>query len=295
MAAWLTFLRERVPLLSYLALAGGLAGSGTVLAYQEPGISTARPLAAWAAFGLAAAGVGLFLAVLRVMDEFKDYETDLVAHPDRPLPRGVLEPGSVARAARWMTVFMLLFGAAIALRNAPAGICYLLVTGYLWLMFREFFAGGWLSERILLYAASHQVILLPVCAFCVLLSNPAALARRGTAAFAAAVLGAFFAYEVCRKLDPGAHPLTQTYLSRYGRAGTAGLVLLALGLSGLGAGPSGTGLLLWPLQGVAAASLSLIFLAPQRFKIIEGVASLSLLVHTWAIPALYLFTRHFNF
>ena len=41
-------------------------------------------------------GVSLFLIFiteLRFMDELKDYEKDKIAHPDRPLPRGLVTKG----------------------------------------------------------------------------------------------------------------------------------------------------------------------------------------------------------
>ena len=40
----------------------------------------------------------LFFAELRLMDELKDYEKDLIAHPERPLPRGLLSREEVRAA-----------------------------------------------------------------------------------------------------------------------------------------------------------------------------------------------------
>ena len=83
MGAWITFLKERLPLPSYLVLVVGLAISGNALggavANEE---SAATP---WGATAIAAAGAFLFFAVLRIMDEHKDYEKDKIAHPHRPV------------------------------------------------------------------------------------------------------------------------------------------------------------------------------------------------------------------
>lgn len=282
MGAWMTFLKERLPLPSYLVLVVGLAISGNALGSAAAGAeSAAAPLRATA---IAAAGAFLFFAVLRIMDEYKDYEKDKVAHPHRPLPRGLLAPGQVAAAVKGLATAMLLFSVAVGLANRPAGLSYLLVTGYLWLMYREFYAGAWLVSRPLLYAASHQVIILPLCYFCVLAGNPAAWRHPQPAFLGITVLGAFFAYEICRKLDPNAHPLLQTYLSHYGPAKTLGLTICMIALSASGALGLGLGPMLWPLEGILIALLSLLLLAPTRFRIIEHGATISLALHVWAVP-----------
>ncbi len=282
MGAWITFLKERLPLPSYLVLVVGLAMSGNVLgAAAAPAESAAD---SWITTAIAAAGAFLFFAVLRIMDEYKDYDKDQVAHPHRPLPRGLIAPEQVAVAVRGLAVAMLLFSVVVGLANLPAGISYLLVTGYLWLMYREFYVGAWLANRPLLYAASHQVIILPLCYFCFLAANPDAWRDSQPALLGITVLGAFFAYEICRKLDPDAHPLLQTYLSHYGPAKTLGLTICMIALSALGALGLGLGQMLWPLEGIMIALLSLLLLAPYRFKIVEHGATISLALHVWAVP-----------
>ena len=282
MGAWMTFLKERLPLPSYLVLVMGLAISGSALGNAS---AAGRPaVATWVATAIAAVGAFLFFAVLRIMDECKDYEKDRVAHPHRPLPRGLLAPEQVAGAVNGLAVAMLVFGVVVGLRNGPAGLGYLLVTGYLWLMYREFYAGTWLAQRPLLYAASHQIIILPLCYFCVLVFDPAAWRHLQPALLGITVLGAFFAYEICRKLDPQAHPLVQTYLSHYGRATTLVFALCTVALSALGALGLGLERMLWPLEGILTALLALLILSPNRYKIIEYGASVSLALHVWAIP-----------
>ena len=282
MGAWITFLKERLPLPSYLVLVVGLAISGNALGGAVANEESAA--APWGATAIAAAGALLFFAVLRIMDEHKDYEKDKIAHPHRPLPRGLIAAEQVAVAVKGLAVAMLLFSVVFGLANRPAGISYLLVTGYLWLMYREFYAGSWLASRPLLYAASHQVIILPLCYFCVLAGDPVAWRHLQPAFLGITVLGAFFAYEICRKLDPNAHPLLQTYLSHYGPAKTLGLTICTVAFSALGALGLGLGQMLWPLEGILIALLSLLLLAPNRFKIIEHGATISLALHVWAVP-----------
>ena len=282
MGAWITFLKERLPLPSYLVLVVGLAVSGNALG--SPAAPAESVFPPWGAATIAAAGAFLFFAVLRIMDEYKDYEKDKVAHPHRPLPRGLIAPEQVAVAVKGLAVAMLLLSVAVGLANRPAGISYLLVTGYLWLMYREFYVGAWLANRPLLYAASHQVIILPLSYFCVLAGNPDAWRHLQPAFLGITVLGTFFTYEICRKLDPSAHPLLQTYLSHYGPAKTLGLTICTIALSALGALGLGLGQILWPLEGILIALLSLLLFAPYRFKIIEHGATISLALHVWAVP-----------
>ena len=282
MGAWLTFLKERIPAFSYLLLATGLAASGVAINKLSPSAVPGSSVP-WIVIAIPAVGAFLFFAVLRIMDEYKDYDKDRIAHPQRPLPRGVLAPAQVARAVNGLVILMLIYAFAVGLANRPAGLSYLLVTGYLWLMYREFYAGAWLSDRPILYAASHQVILLPLCYFSVLVFDAIAWHHTLTFAFGATVLGAFFTYEICRKLDPHAHPLAQTYLSHYGPARTLIFAVCTVALSAVGALGLGLGPLLWPLEAIMVALLALVFIAPHRFKTVENAASISLALHVWAV------------
>jgi len=122
-----------------------------------------------------------------------------------------------------------------------------------------------------------------VCIFAVTVTRPGLAGSIQTLWMGLAVLGSFFSYEVCRKLDPQAHPVLKTYLGVYGRNVTGLVVVIACLLAGLGAWGLGLELLLWPAEGLLVASLVLLFARPKQYKIVEGVATLSLLLHLWAI------------
>jgi 4-hydroxybenzoate polyprenyltransferase len=277
MAAWLTYLKERFPLPVYVPLVGGFCASGALLG---GGRLAALPLA------VSFIGLMLFFALLRLMDELKDYGKDQIAHPDRPLPRGLLSTAQVEHTIRLGAVAMLAWGlCAAVLTHTSAGDAYLLVTAYLWLMYREFYCGPWLEQRPLLYALTHQLILLPICYFCVLVFQPDLLTDPLPLYFSLCSLGAFLVYEVCRKLDPDAHPVLRTYLSVYGRSGTFIIVLLATLVAGAGAWALDLHRVLLPVEAVLLLSLTVLWLRPAAYKIPEGLAGLSLLVHLWAIPA----------
>lgn len=279
MNAWLIYLKERFPLPVYFLLSGGLVLSGAVLAYTEP--------FTWLTLLAFAFALWLF-ATLRLMDELKDYKKDLIAHPDRPLPRGLIKPDTVQVLIRLSMVKGLVISGLMYWVNPVAGLCALLSTLWLWLMYKEFYIGETLAKRPLLYAITHQIILIP---FCLALSmRPQAYGggiNLKILLWAVGVLGAFFTYEVSRKLDPKAHPVLQTYLEVYGRGGSLAIVAGLFPLCVLAAMllQLEIWLLPWSVLTLLCYGLLWISLPPgkvdKRHKLIEGFATLSLFFHIW--------------
>jgi len=272
-AAWLTYVKERFPLPVYGLLIGGFVFSGMCLG---PGGFRVVP------FVVSLAGFVIFFFQLRLMDELKDYDKDLVHHPDRPLPRGLLSLDAVRSAIVGLNIVMLAYAGVVALlTNCVAGLNYLFVAGYLYLMYREFFLGEWLEERPMLYAFSHQVIFIALCFYSVFQGKEALGAK--SFFLGLTIMGAFLCYEICRKLDPEAHPALQTYLSFYGAKKTTLLVVMMAVIAGVGAAGLGLEQLLWPVEGLVIISLIVLFPKPEKYKIVAAVATLSLLVHLWAV------------
>src|SRR5579862_4353131 len=108
MGRWLIFIKERFPLIPQLILTGGMA----LIAYHKY---------AWVLFGLL-----IFFFLLRAMDEYKDYEKDCVAHPERPLPRGLILRNEMKGVIQFLLLGMVglsvLFGSMISM---TAGLMYL--------------------------------------------------------------------------------------------------------------------------------------------------------------------------
>ena len=256
---WQIYVKERFPLLTYALLSGGFAASSASLGGRGP---TWRSLAVFI-------GVILFFFTLRLMDELKDYDKDVIAHPERPLPRGVLSREHVATAVRGLVACMLVYAAVMQ------SLAYFLVTTWLWLMYKEFYVGPWLAASPFLYAITHQVILLPLAVF--------GVDQRSTAVdgYALGVLGAFFTYEICSKLDPKAHPVLKTYVSVYGRPRTFGLVVFTTSIAALGAYRLGL-----PWLGAIQIFTPLAFLRllrhPNAHKPVELCATLGLLICLYA-------------
>lgn len=275
MANWLTYFKERFPFPVYVILVGGIVLSGNVLALGA---------FAWKGYAIAFVGLMVFFALLRLMDELKDYEKDLVVHPRRPLPRGVLKVESVARVIQITAVAMVVYsGVVAALTSIEAGVCYLIVTVWLWLMFKEFYLGQWLVDRPLLYAITHQLILLPLCGFAVIVHDAARVESASTWLYGTCVLGAFFSYEVCRKLDPRAHPLLKTYLYMYGGPKTWVLVFALNVIAGVAAFFLDLGWWLWLPEVATVMVVGWVVKWPLKYKWGELAATVSLVMHIWAL------------
>jgi hypothetical protein len=281
MANWLTYIKERFPLPVYFLLVGGISLSGTLLAVGE--FETTG-------FLLSFIGNFAFFFILRLMDELKDYEKDLIVHPQRPLPRGLLTPVLVSRTINRGVLAMIAYAIILIFtRSWQVGVNELIVTGWLWFMYKEFYTSGWLADRPLLYAITHQVILLPVCSFAVLANRPDMLSAPSTWFFATAILGSFFSYEVCRKLDPKAHDLQKTYLATYGPWRTLILVCVLNAVAAVGAWASGLGYWLWPFEILTILTFFTLIAKPEKYKMTEAVATLSLLFHIWGMSFAYFY------
>jgi hypothetical protein len=277
---WIIYFTERFPLPVNLIVSAGLAITSQTLVgapHRRAWIATF-----WGSF--------LFSATLRFMDETKDYEKDKIAHPHRPLPRGLFSLSEFSRAIWISLALMVLTASACAYWiSLNSGLLYLGVSAYLYLMYREFFLGERLQKKPLLYAITHQIVILGLALF--VMESFGSEHRELGLRLGAFYLGAFFMYEICRKLDPKAHPALQTYLSVYGRGRSAALALM-VGLLSLWAAFQ-LNLFLWiaPCIGLTWLSLLLMWIAPKKHKWIEGTATLSLLMHLWAAPLAHWMSR----
>ena len=97
---------------------------------------------------------------LRVFDEHKDYESDLKYYPERVLQRGLITLGHLKILGAVAIALELVCAAVWMPLGKPAALVAVLVTlGYSVLMLNEFFVSRWLSQRFLLYAISHMLIM----------------------------------------------------------------------------------------------------------------------------------------
>ena len=97
----------------------------------------------------------LLLFHLRLFDEFKDYDEDLKAYPERLLSKGVVTLTDLNK------LIFVCIGAQIILNSFIGLNSFILWTAiliYSLLMYKEFFIPEFLNKTMALYLASHQLI-----------------------------------------------------------------------------------------------------------------------------------------
>jgi len=272
---WLVFIKERFPLFTYALLAVGFTVSAGYLSDQ-----TFSPITAISSIF----GQLLFFLTLRVMDEYKDYDKDILAHPDRPLPRGLITPLQARRAIYFLLSSMILFIAVVMLVwGWAAGCLYLITATYLYLMFKEFFIGASLARYPLLYALSHQIVLFPLVLFSVALFGSLHEHTLDKCLYAAMVFFAFFSYEICRKLDPNAPVILGTYWKVSGKLNTTLAIVLLATATIVSAFDLFHSWYLGATSFLVLFTFGIFLIRPASFKWVEAAASLSLLLHIWSI------------
>ncbi len=153
-ARWVTYQRERFPLLAHGPLIAAFS-SGAVLfsAQLRAGVGT---LPRAAALGVAFLSCLLFFFQLRVSDEYKDADDDARHRAYRPVPRGLV----ALRELYWLGIAAAGVQLILALWLSPRLLpLLLLVWGYIGLMTREFWLHQWLSTRPLAVLWTHMLIM----------------------------------------------------------------------------------------------------------------------------------------
>jgi acyl-CoA synthetase (AMP-forming)/AMP-acid ligase II/4-hydroxybenzoate polyprenyltransferase len=262
---WMTYLKERSPLPALLGLSAIAAISS--LAFRSE-----------FNLGLFIAGIifnTLIFIQLRLGDEVKDFEKDKIVNPTRPLPRGLLSPTQVAKAMNVVVVLLVLASISIAkVYTVEGGILLGLSTLFGWLMYHEFFVGEKLNKSPILYALTHQVIVFFIYGWVGSSFDKTLLQEPIFQGWLLANFGASFSYEICRKLNPSAHKMAQTYAQHYGPYKTALISMVFISLMTIGSFMAGFGI--WMM----APILTLIFVLlkwvkqPQNFKQVEGMSAL---------------------
>ena len=153
MKRWIVYQRERFPLIGHAPLVAAFSISAVCfsrLVRGEPGFPDGKSLAV--AFLTAL----LFFLLLRISDEFKDFEDDSRYRPYRPVPRGLV----TLRELAWLGVAAGAIQLLLAIWLEPSLVWILLLAwGYLAIMSCEFFVPAWLKARPAIYLASHMVII----------------------------------------------------------------------------------------------------------------------------------------
>lgn len=234
---WITYQRERFPVLGHGALIAAFSGGAVCYSAQlrlgaGHGPSLASVLVAFAS-------CLLFFFQLRVADEFKDFEEDARHRPYRPVPRGLVtlrELGTLGAVGVAVQV-------ALALWLAPALLLPLLaVLAYMALMTAEFGVRDWLRARPVTVLWTHMLIMPLIDLYATATDWLAAGGAHAARGASGSVVGAGIAWflltsfcngivvEVGRKIraPEDEEPGVETYSALWGRGRAVRVWILAM-------------------------------------------------------------------
>ncbi|KAF9184570.1 hypothetical protein BGZ51_003282 [Haplosporangium sp. Z 767] len=291
---WFKFFAERIALFVYLLTAAGYVLTAN---YALSDGSKDLPLRQ---FFWTLIIETLFLVTLRVMDDLKDVDTDILAHPERPLPRGLVTAREASFVVHSLVAILIVNGIVLAIvENLACGLLCLATTFYYYAMFKEFGCGHWLSARPILYVISHQLVVLLMVLFPIAAFHGASSLKTVLAWHAALLqFGGSFTFEVCRKLDPTAHVALGTYLIAYGKSKTFLMILFAVAVGSWASYVLAVGLIMWPFLGFLLLSVLILFwkqrtpgtplaegeAAPKGHKTVELICTLITLLTMYIVP-----------
>lgn len=147
---WIVFIHERFPLTEHLvSILFFTLGNGAVACAITGNVFYGYK------FFIAYIVCLLFFFRLRCFDEIKDYMTDILVNPSRPLARGVLTITNVKHMFLAVTLIEI---ALVSLLGSNALLAHLVAVAYSYLMYKEFFIGKYLSPHLTTYAITHTFV-----------------------------------------------------------------------------------------------------------------------------------------
>ncbi len=156
MARWITYQRERFPIVGHGALILAFASGAVCFSALLRSGGDRSASVALASVGVAFLSSFLFFFQLRVSDEFKDLDEDTRWRPYRPVPRGLVTLAELRRIALAGMLLQAIAAAWLAPRLLPF---LLLVWLYIGLMTKEFWLHEYLRTRPLTVLWTHMLIM----------------------------------------------------------------------------------------------------------------------------------------
>lgn len=152
MKSFYIYQKERFPIIVNLILIGSFTFSA--LSFSK-NLRVEEYSVDWNIFfsGLVITFTTFFL--IRIIDEFKDFESDKEHRPHLPVQRGIISLGKLKIVG--VVLFSIQLGVIVFLLP-KIWMFYLLMMGYLFMMSFEFFIPKWLNNHTIAYTTSHMVI-----------------------------------------------------------------------------------------------------------------------------------------
>lgn len=274
MDRWFSFFFERFHPITTLVVISGISTSATIFNYNpfDPVVFMASCM------------VWFFLSFyFRLNNDLADLQVDKVAHSDRPLPRGIIHPQEAQVVLKAIQLILVFLGVGIFLYfDAWSRLLVLINGGYFWLIRQKFYMGESLDRKPLLKTVMYQGMLIPMTLLSISLSHPQTLFSIQSLSYCLLLYGAFFTFELCRKLNPFSHPASQSLIHFFGFKKVFRFVFASLAVSAVGAIGFGAASLLLPVQLGVFLSLVYLFKNPRHYSIAQLAANFSLILHSWS-------------
>ena len=149
----------------------------------------------WKDFMAAIAVTGFFL-LLRVLDEYKDYQYDRQIHPERVLQRGLVTLSQL----RFLGIFSFIFMLALSWWTGRIALtAFTIMMIWVALMYKEFFIEEWLKKRLFFYGVTHSFVLVFLVAWCVTLSGSELVINKELIILMSLIFLFAMGYEITRK------------------------------------------------------------------------------------------------
>ena len=227
MKALYIYQKERFPIAFNAILIAVFTCSAMLFSYN---LRAGTESISWKIFlpGLAITFSTFFL--LRILDEFKDFEIDKTYRPHLPVHRGVISLSTLRTLGMGLFLAQLFILARYLPKLWPI---YLLVMGYLFLMSVEFFVPKWLEKRPLIYVASHMIIVPLVDFFASALDWSQGSTQAPSGLFILLIVSFFngCTLEFGRKIKAPENEEHNSYTRIYGISKSVQIWLLCMGLT----------------------------------------------------------------
>ncbi len=183
-----------------------------------------------------------FFLVIRIFDEHKDYELDVLNHPERVLQSGLITLNNLKIMAIAAIVVQLAYSLLLGTVNDTGAFtgatlaAWGLMFGWTCLMGKEFFCGEWLEQHLTLYAFSHMLVMPFIVWWLVQMGHPTTPLSVEIIALAGLAFLSGFAFEITRKTrgPEEERETVDSYSKIFGAKGAATLIiLLVLGMIGI--------------------------------------------------------------
>ena len=274
MNRWFTYFFERFHPFSSFIVISGISTSTAILNFNpfDPVVFMASCM------------VWFFLSFFfRLNNDLEDMDVDRVAYRDRPFPRGVIQPKEARVVLNFLQVALVALAGAIFIYFGPwSRLLVFLIAGYYWLIQHKFYLGKVLDRKPLLKTILNQGILILITLLSISFSHPQTLFSTKSLSYCLLLYGSFFTFELCRKLNPFSHPVSQSLIHFFGFKKVFRFVIGALITTAIGAVGFGVESFLLPVQLGVFLSLVYLFKNPRHFTIAQTAANISLIIHSWS-------------